>query len=125
MTDDGDDIDFENINPSNFTGVFARLEIFALAGVPDRMAVCMARRPEAATVSAALDPGTFCGLLITLAEGEVWPVPRRRQTSILEAFAGGTVLWLCETPQAAQAVLPILQRHGAVLLAGGEPERPQ
>lgn len=110
------------VSPDAFDGLFARLELFALSGAPSVLAVCISARPHRTTVRSLVDPEPFCTMVMTLHEGEVWPHPERRRTTILESHAGGPVLWLFPTSAAAQAVLPMLRQLGATIQAAGTRE---
>ncbi len=100
----------------DFRGLFARVEIFSLAGAYDRVAVCIARTPATATTASCVDAAPFCSMIMTLFDGELWPDARRRETSILEASAGGVVIWLFEASAGAQSVLSMLRDRGATIL---------
>lgn len=100
----------------DFRLAHARLEILSIAGQSDLIALCLAKRPEQARIAGTLNPGSFCGMVMALAEREVWPSEARRRTAILEVAAGGVVLWLYRETRDAQAALPMLAARGAAVL---------
>jgi len=112
-------------DPDNFVGLYARAEIFALAGLGDAIAVCVAKRPVTATVAVCVDPSICCATLMALPPGVIWPNELRRKITVAEAWAGGAVMWLYQHPTAAQAALARLQKQGATVHGAAEPKRPQ
>lgn len=105
-----------NIPADFFYLTKARIEILAVAGLPDTFAVCLARDEANARTRALLDPSIFAVEVFAVPPGEPWPSEARRKTTIVSTAAGDTVLWLYTEFDLARAALAMVAARGGMVV---------